>query len=266
MNLFETLRDARTYDLAQGFQVGMPQSPNHPSFQMSLVRRHGDVMRSDGGSAANEIIVMGGHVGTHIDALCHVSHDLCLHAGVATDEVTSNKGFSRYGVESIVPFVGRGVFLDIARLHDVDVLGPGQPVTADDLEQARVVAGIEIGPDEAILIGTGWSRHWSDRARYEGQSDGVPGPNPSGAEWLAAHNPRMVGAETIAFEQICPGAGHTTLPVHRALLVDAGIHIIETMRLDELARDRVTEFVFVLTPLKLVGATGSPVRPLAIVV
>ncbi|MGC1210814.1 MAG: cyclase family protein, partial [Micromonospora sp.] len=60
----------------------MPCSPNHPGFRMSLIRRHGDMVRPDGGSAANEMIVTGGHVGTHVDALSHVSHDGKLHGGV----------------------------------------------------------------------------------------------------------------------------------------------------------------------------------------
>ena len=63
----------------------------------------------------------------------------------------------------------------------------------------------------------------------------------------------------------CPGAGHATLPVHRILLVEAGIHIMEVMNLTELAAAGVGEFLFVAAPLKLVGATGSPTRPLAII-
>ncbi len=72
------------------------------------------------------------------------------------------------------------------------------------------------------------------------------------------------GADTIAFERLAPGAGHATLPAHRVLLVEAGIYIIETLDLEEIAAERVHEFTFVLSPLPLFGATGSPVRPLAV--
>lgn len=265
-SLWSSLRGARSYDLAQGFEVGMPQSPNHPTFQMALVRRHGDVTRPDGGSAANEMIVTGCHVGTHIDALCHVSQDGLLYEAVPVNEVTSNKGFSKHSVDQIPPYVGRGVFLDIAALRDVEVLAPGEAVTAADLDAACARAGVRVDPGDAVLIGTGWSTLWSDRSAYEGQGAGAPGPDESAGRWLADRAVQMAGGETIAFEQIAPGAGHRTLPVHRILLVEHGINIIESMRLHELARDRVTEFLFVLTPLKLIGATGSPVRPLAIVV
>jgi kynurenine formamidase len=75
---------------------------------------------------------------------------------------------------------------------------------------------------------------------------------------------RVTGADTIAYERLAPGAGHSSLPVHTILLVENGIHIVEVMALEELAADRVYEFLFVLVPLKLTGATGSPVRPLAV--
>jgi kynurenine formamidase len=263
--LWPHLRGATTFDLAQPFETGMPQSPNHPTFQMSLVRRHGDVTRPDGGSAANEMIVTGCHVGTHIDALCHVSQDGLLYEAVPAAEVTSNRGFSKHSVDQIPPFVGRGVFLDIARLRGVDVLAPGEAVTAADLDAASAAANISVGPGDALLIGTGWSRLWGEKHAYEGQAAGAPGPDESAGRWIAERGIVMAGAETIAFEQIEPGQGHRTLPVHRILLVEHGINIIESMRLHELATNDITEFLFVLTPLKLVGATGSPVRPLAVV-
>jgi kynurenine formamidase len=64
----------RVIELGHPLYTGMPSSPNHPGFRMTLERRHGDAVRPDGGSASNEVIVTGGHVGTHVDALAHVSH------------------------------------------------------------------------------------------------------------------------------------------------------------------------------------------------
>ncbi len=264
-DLWTQLRGANMIDLAQPFETGMPQSPNHPAFQMSLVRRHGDITRADGGSAANEMIVTGCHVGTHIDALCHVSQDGLLYDAVPATEVTSNRGFSKHSVDQIPPFVGRGVFLDIARVRGVDVLSPGEAVTATDLDAACAAANVSVGAGDAVLIGTGWSTLWNDKHAYEGQAAGAPGPDESAGRWIAERQVAMAGAETIAFEQIEPGQGHRTLPVHRILLVEHGINIIESMRLHELATSGISEFLFVLTPLKLIGATGSPVRPLAIV-
>lgn len=257
---------ARVVDLSQPMRRGMPQSPNHPPFQMSLVRRHGDHVRADGGSAANEIIVTGGHVGTHVDALAHVSHEGKLHGGVDADSVTSHEGFAQMGIDTFPPYFGRAVLLDVAAVHDVPTLPAGYEITAEDLQQAKDRSGVEVRAGDAVLIGSGWSRLWSDKDRFVGAVEGVPGPGVRAAQWLVDHRVRIAGGETIAFEQIKAGAGHALLPVHRKLLVEHGINIVETMRLFELLDAGVSEFMLALAPLNIVGASGAPVRPLALVV
>ncbi len=259
------LAEARIIDLAHRMERGMPVSPNHPAFQLALMRRHGDMVRPDGGSAANEIFVTGGHVGTHVDALAHVSQEGLLHGGIDAGSVQSQHGFAQLGIDTMEPVLSRGVLLDIASLHGVDVLDPGYEITAQELEAAESRAGVQVGSGDAVLIRSGWAAHWSNPDVFSGQQGGAPGPGASAAEWLADRQVRITGAETIAYEVIPPGSGHRTLPVHRILLVEAGIHIIEVMNLDPLAAAGVNEFLFVLAPLKLVGATGSPVRPLAVV-
>ncbi|MDI2132435.1 cyclase family protein [Yinghuangia seranimata] len=259
------LAGSRVIDLAQPMRRGMPQSPNHPPFQMSLVRRHGDYIRDDGSSAANELIVTGGHVGTHVDALAHVSHRGRLHGDVDAFTVTSHEGFGVLGIDEFVPYVGRCVLLDVARVHGTETLPPGYGVTAADLAAAEKASGTEVRPGDAVLVGTGWSRLWDRREEFVGAEAGVPGPDESAAEWLIQAGARLAGGETIAFEQIKPGAGHALLPVHRMFLVDHGINIVETMRLTELLDTGVGEFLLVLAPLNVVGATGAPARPLAVV-
>jgi kynurenine formamidase len=73
------------------------------------------------------------------------------------------------------------------------------------------------------------------------------------------------GADTIAFERLAPHAGHGLLPAHRILLVDSGIYIIESLALENLSQARAYEFTLVVIPLNLTGATGSPVRPQALI-
>jgi len=116
-----------------------------------------------------------------------------------------------------------------------------------------------------VLVGTGWSRLWESGDDFAGQRNGVPGPGADAARWLAARRPRVVGGETIAFEHIAAGRGHATLPVHRIMLVESGINIVETMRLAGLLDSGVREFLLILNPLPIVGATGAPVRPLAVI-
>ncbi|MFD3869468.1 cyclase family protein [Streptomyces sp. NPDC058623] len=259
-----SLGGARVVDLAHPMRRGMPQSPNHPPFRMLLERRHGDMVRADGGSAANELIVTGGHVGTHVDALAHVSHGGLLYGGLDAAETQGHEGFSRHGIEEFPPYVGRAVLLDIAALHGLPTLPAGYEITVEDLEASEKAAGAEVRAGEALLLGTGWSRHWDDPAQFTGQEQGAPGPGPAAGAWIAARGVGLVGGETIAFERIAPGRGHSELPVHRQLLVEAGIHIVETMRLTELAASGRAEFLLVLAPLPVVGATGAPVRPLAV--
>ena len=112
----------RLFELGQPFFTGMPCSPNHPGFRMTLIRRHGDMLRPDGGSAANEIIVTGGHVGTHIDALSHVSHDGKLHGDVDAAQAQQGGVFTTHGAENLPGLLRRGVLLDVAAVHGVATL------------------------------------------------------------------------------------------------------------------------------------------------
>ncbi len=255
----------RLVELGHPHFTGMPCSPNHPGFRMSLIRRHGDMVRSDGGSAANEMIVTGGHVGTHVDALSHVSHDGRLHGDVDAAEAQRGGRFSELGAEHTPAMLTRGVLLDVAAVHGVDVLPAGYGVTADDLRAAADEAGIEVRQGDVALVRTGWARHFDDPETYLGQADGVPGPTTEAAQWLVESGVVTTGADTTAYEQVKPGAGHSVLPVHRVLLVEAGVHIIEHLDLEQAAAEGLTQFVFMMAPLRIVGGTGSPVRPVAAV-
>ncbi len=255
----------RIFDLGRPMFAGMPQSPNHPQFRLALQRRHGDMVRPDGSSAANELIITGGHVGTHIDALSHVSFDGCLHGGVDATAAQVGGRFSALGVETIEPMVRRGVLLDVPAALGLTTCSPAQEITADDLEAAAQRQGTTPEPGDVVLVRSGWGQLFDEPERYVGAATGVPGPGADGARWLASKHPVAVGADTIAFERLGPGDGHRLLPAHRILIVDEGIHIIETLDLEQLAAAEVHEFTFVLSALKLVGATGSPVRPLALV-
>lgn len=263
--LFELFQHAQIYDLAQPIEATMPVSPNHPGFKLALQRRHGDLVRADGGSASNEMMMLGGHTGTHIDALCHVSHNGQLFGGHDAYAAQVGGRFKIHDVASIPLTFCRGVMLDIPALKNVDVLAPGTPITADDLAQACARQNVEVRAGDAVLVRSGWPAHWQNVPKFVGHSEGVPGPDESAAAWLIERQIRLTGAETIAYECIYPERGHALLPVHRMLLVESGIHIIEVLNLTPLAEAQVYEFLFAVTPLKIVGATGVPVRPVAIV-
>lgn len=253
------------FDLARPLYQGMSCSPNHPGFRLTLQRRHGDYLRSDGTSGSSELVVMGGHVGTHMDAFCHASKDGLLFGGVDAFDAQRGGRFSAHGIDTVPPLKGRGVLLDVAAAKGVDILPAGYGVTAADLEETAASQGTAVAGAKFVLVRTGWGLHFDTPAKFLGQGTGVPGITEDAAYWLADYDVLVVGGDTIALEQVPAdsGTGHRLMPVHRVLLVERGIHIIEVMDLDGLAVAHAYDFELLVAPLKFRGGTGAPVRPVA---
>ncbi len=251
------LAAARVFDLAQPYFVGMPHHPSHPPFLYSLVKRHGDFVGPQGNSSASDAIALGSHVGTHIDALSHFSCCGKLHGGVPAEEEQSwEGGLEKHSIDGVPPILRRGVLLDIAGRYGA-VLPEDFEITPSELDAAA--EGIEIRAGDVVLLRTGWARYFGDARKFISEVRG-PGPALAGAQWLSTRGVYAAGSDTVAFEKV-PDAG---MPVHVHLLVESGTHIIECLNLEELAAERVKEFLFVALPLKIRGATGSPVRPVAL--
>lgn len=259
------VRRGRVFDLGRPLFIGMPQSPNHPAYWHSLPRRHGDMVRADGGSAANDVIVMGTHVGTHIDALAHVSQDGRLFGDRDADAAQVGGRFMDLGIHTVSPMLTRGVVLDVPGALAVERCEADYEITPADLDAAVRAEGLRIDEGDVVLVRSGWGATFDDGDAYRGSETGTPGVGEEGARWLADRRPLAVGGDTIAFERIGPRSGHALLPAHRVLLVDSGVYIMEALALEELCAASAWEFMFVLSPLKFVGGTGSPVRPLAVV-
>ncbi len=254
--LLRLIREARVYDLGQPYQTGMPHYPTHPPFLFGLSKRHGDSVLPNGASSAAEALALGGHVGTHMDALCHYSRDGRLHGGIPVEDRQSYAaGIGLLSIDTVPPVLRRGVLLDVAAVES-DPLPDDFEILPGHLEAAQRTR-IEAG--DVVLIRTGWGRFWDDPKRFVNGVRG-PGPGEPGARWLGRHGIFAAGSDTIAFEKV----PSPEMAVHVHLLVDCGIHIIECLNLEELAAARVSEFLFVAAPLKIAGGTGSPVRPLAI--
>jgi kynurenine formamidase len=258
------VRAGRVFDLGQALEPGMPVSPNHPGFRMALLRRHGDAVRADGSSGANELLMLGGHSGTHLDALCHISQDGRMYGGVDAYAAQVGGRFQQLGLETVEPFFCLGVLLDVAGYRGVEMLPAGEAIEVDELRAVARTEGVELPEGGAVLVRSGWAAKWGDPVAYLGHDSGVPGPDESAAGWIAVAQPRLTGHDSMAYEWLAPGAGHSLLPVHRMLLVEQGIHIIENLNLEQLAAERVYQFLLVCLPLKIVGGTGSPVRPIAV--
>ena len=201
----------RIFDLGQPLEASIPVSPNHPPFRSALMRRHGDFVRADGSSAANDLFASGTHPGTHVDALSHMSLDDQLYGGASASAAQSGGRFRSHGIETMAPLVCRGVLLDIPRLQGVDCLDPGYAITGSDLEAAAAAQGVEVHEGDVVLVRSGWPKHWRDPVFFLGQEHGVPGPDLSAAHWLSAREYVCTGAETVAYEQIVAGRGRSLL-------------------------------------------------------
>ena len=255
--LLESLGKARVFDLEQLRYAGAPTHPAHmPGFNYFLHRHHARGA-PEARTGASGIVVMPEHSGTHIDALAHQAENLMLHGGIEADSVQTSAGFKKLSVDTMAPIVARGVLLDVAGKSRLD---PGYEITPDDLRRA---ARAEVGEGDVVLVRTGYAQLWSKPDEYLHDA----GVGAAGCRWLVERKVGAVGADNMAFDVMSSKRDpelNATLPGHVLLLVRAGIPIIENLNLEELAAAKVDEFLFVCLPLKMRGATGSPVRPIAI--
>lgn len=257
------VKQGQIFDLGQTLEMGMPIWPGHPPYLFSLFRRHGDVRRGSGLGAAEEVIVLGGHSGTHLDALCHVSRHGILHGGLSADQAQRGRnGMAALGIEMVPPIVRRGVLLDAAGAYGAEALPADTRLTSADLQQIAASHRLQIRSGDCVLVRTGWGRYWPDASRYVSVETGAPGPDDEACRWLADQQIYLVGADTPGFEFISPKTPH--LPGHLTFIVGRGIYILENLNLESLAAANVYEFVLICLPLKIVGGTGSPLRPIAI--
>jgi kynurenine formamidase len=259
--LLGALRHTSIIDLEQPRYAGAPTVAAHqPGFVYSLHRRHEPGL---GRTSASGIIVTAEHSGTHIDALCHQAYEQEMFGGVqVSSQVQTSTGFTELGAETIAPMVTRGVLIDVARFRGIDRIPPGDLITAQELEAAADAQEVSVVAGDVVLIRTGNGALWNDPEEYLKAA----GMAPSASEWLAERKVFAVGADNVAWDGIVTvDPDHGTLPGHTILLVKHGIYILENLLLEGLAEQNQHSFVFICCPLKMVGVTGSPVRPLAIV-
>jgi kynurenine formamidase len=218
--------------------------------------------------AADMMYFSGQHGAPTIDALGHIGQDgKLLYGGLEAAQHEGPDGLHALGIEHYpaARFVHRGVLLDAARAKHIDALAPGQEITAEDLEAIAKAQGVEIRAGDSMLIRTGYGQYFeTDRAKYLGWR---PGPGESAARWLAAKKIFLTGTDQLTYE-VVPAQG-TVFPAHRILLAENGIYIVENLNLEALAtvlaERKSYEFVLVLNPIRIRGATGAPLNAFAII-
>jgi kynurenine formamidase len=266
-SLAELLQAAKVYDLEQPRFFGMPIHPVHePGYFYALHRRHRDgyqPVRHGPRTGASGVLTMMEHSGTHIDALCHQACGLKLFGDIPVESTETPYGFTKLGIETVPPLLRRGVLLDVASWKGQFPLPQKYGITGDDLQACAAAEGVEVRAGDVLLVRTGFGAVWHDEETYL-QAAGVA---KSGTLWAAERGVTAVGADNMAWDvpdQRDPESG-ATLFAHVYLLPQKGIYIMENLNLEELACDHCYTFAFIGIPLKFKGATGSPLRPLALV-
>jgi kynurenine formamidase len=262
----------RVYSLGIPIQgQGVPLMP-HRGVPMRLTLKDGTddgIYAARGchvGTGAHEdVLVMASHTTSHMDALVHVYGEYQHYNGVGYDTMQALGGARRLGIEKVGGFAARAVLLDMVRHFGADEhLEPGRPISGADLAAAAAGQGVEVRAGDVVLVRTGYLQLWL-RCHAEGTEPPytMPGIDADGGRWLAEHDVVAVGADNAAVE-VLPFDGGDYIGVHKILLVDSGIYLLEFLDLAVAAADEAWEGLLTVAPLKVTGATGSPVNPIYI--
>ena len=276
-------KTGRTYELGRIYEQEMPQYGYRPYFLTVIPAAEA---AKEGTGVAQQDYFTGfiGQMGTQYDAFGHQGKTVRMadgslknvyYNGFSQDDLTGKNrgvgGLEALGVEHVKPIVTRGILIDIAGYKGVPVLESRYEVTLADVRGALAKQGMNestIEPGDAILFNYGWAMYWSNPQKYNdarffvGENQGSPGIGVEVARWAVSKKASMVGADSCCVT-IQPPTRPELGNVHHELLF-GGVGMLENMDLRELARDRVYEFLYLNLTERIRGATGSPVRPIAI--
>ncbi|MFE5483930.1 cyclase family protein [Streptomyces sp. NPDC056527] len=207
-----------------------------------------------------------GDADSHLDALCHVVLDGELYGGVPASTVTP-EGARALSVDLVADgIVGRGVLLDIPRLRGVPWLEPGDHVTAADLMAAEAAQGVRVGPGDLLFVRTGHRLRRTELGPWNAATART-GLHPTAVEFLAEREVSVLGGD--GNNDTAPSAVQgVSFPVHVLAIHAMGIHLMDYLQFEDLVpvcvRAGRWSFLCAVAPLRLPGATGSPVNPIAV--
>lgn len=270
------IKQGRMISLAAARFDGMPLFPGHPPFQvLNAVSPRGiraggrqpwGPINDAGLGYMAEYLMCTSHSGAHIDGLAHmtVGDDMHWYGGGNADEHLTDHGPNFGDAGALPPIFTRGVFLDVAAYRGVPHLGTGEPVGAAELEAVARAQGVEVRQWDVVVIRTGYMSLWPD---YDAMmANKTAGPDLSAADWLLRKGIIATGTDTETYEvqpAPDPRPEGNPQPVHKHLLIDHGVYLMESLDLEELSRQEVYEFAFIALPLKIRGATASMIDPVA---
>jgi kynurenine formamidase len=263
------LKAARLIKTGEVFELGHVLSPNMPGVnngnrQFSLLTKQTAPPAGANRRAGNEELIVAemGQVGTQFDGFAHQTHGDSFYNCFKAADITTRNGFKKLGIQNVGALMTRGVLVDVAGYKGVEMLADDYEITVADIEGALKKQNVSIEAGDAVILHTGWARLWNtDKARY---SRGNPGIGVKAAEWIIAKDPMLMGADTAPVEVNPNPDKLLSLPIHELALAINGVHLLENLDLEALAQGRVYAFALIVQPLKLEGATGSTVAPIAV--
>jgi kynurenine formamidase len=277
----QLVRQGKVISLALNFDQNGPQggktkypplgriNPLHVMLRTGTDAYSG-VLDRRGIRAADDLVVMPLQSGTQWDGLGHVFYENQMWNGYDCREVTSF-GAQKCGIEKTKNrLVGRGVFLDVARVLGTECLDDGYAITGDDLDSAATAHGVSVRRGDHVIVRTGQM----ERCLAAGSWDGYPGGDAPGfsfwtLDWIHDHRIAAIASDTWGCE-VRPNESEPGInqPWHWITIPIMGLTMGEIFYLADLANDcaadGVYEFMFVAPAIPITGAVGSPTNPLAI--
>lgn len=255
------IRTGQVFELGRVLEEGMPiQSTRR--FEVHTKRTTMNQESNRRGSNEELVVSEIGQVGTQFDGFAHQTIGDSMYNCVKVEEVATRTGFTKLGIQNVGSLMTRGVLIDVAALKGVPMLPDTYEITPADLQQALARQKLTLQPGDAAIVHTGWGKLWGkDNARYAKTN---PGLGAAAGEWLAKQDPMIVGSDNIGINVSPSPDPLISNPIHQIMLVVNGIHLLENLRLDELAASGTTEFALIVQPLKIQGGSGSTVAPMAV--
>jgi kynurenine formamidase len=264
----------KVYELGQVYEASMPLFGQR-TYAMTIPGSPAGGPVGDNQLVWHDEFLCGeiGQIGTQFDGPGHIgtmmtmadgSQQEVFYNGFTRKELADPYGLQRLGIENIKPIFTRGILIDIAGVKNVEALEHSYEVSVADVRAALKRQGMtekDIQPGDALFFRYGWSTHWDDAETF---NTNPPGIGLEVADWIVERQPSMIGSDQWCTEVIPNPDPTQAFPVHQELITKNGIWNLENMVYDDLVADEVYEFLFVFTPLRFKGATGSPGRPIAI--
>ena len=273
------VRTGRSYSLSQSFDMDGPQrgwrrrtNPVHTMLDTGTDAAAGTQGFPHGIGGADDVIAMPLQCSTQWDGLGHIFDHGRAWNGRPAEQVVTSLGDTMTGIETVADLVtGRGVLLDVGRTCGQDgELPDGFAITEEHLAATIAAQGPTsvVGSGDIVLVRTGQLA----RARLDGWGDYAGGPAPglsfTTADWLHRTEIAAIATDTWGFEVRPNEFDDAFQPLHQVAIPHIGLFIGEMWDLEALAEacaaDGHHDFFLTAAPLKVTGAVGAPVNPVAV--